>query len=382
MTIFGTSAKFIDAVRKAGLRPRDTHDLSQRAHDDLDRLAAGAGEFRFRLRRDQAGHASRLDLRRHRHRLLLRARRADEAGLARRDPGAGPRHGGRRLRRGRAGRCAARRASSSARGRSRRCRSMFWNDPGRREIPRRLFRALSRHLGAWRLRRMDGAWRHRSSTAAPTPRSIPAACASARRRSTRRSRACRRSLEALAIGQDLDSDVRIVLFVRLAEGVALDDALAEADQGEDPRRRLAAPCAGEDRRGRRHPAHQVRQDHRARGARRRAWPRGEEQGGAGQPGGAGAFPRPAGACDRSAHRGIRPRHCEPTSSPRAQMCPTISAAHRPPTSRLPHAGRSRHSPAPARSPGSARPARWRAPRWRRPRRCRASPRRRARWRAW
>ncbi|MDN2566968.1 acetoacetate--CoA ligase [Aquibium sp. A9E412] len=29
MTFFGTSAKFIDAVRKAGLRPRDTHDLSR-----------------------------------------------------------------------------------------------------------------------------------------------------------------------------------------------------------------------------------------------------------------------------------------------------------------------------------------------------------------
>ena len=28
MTIFGTSAKFIDAVRKAGLRPRDSHDLA------------------------------------------------------------------------------------------------------------------------------------------------------------------------------------------------------------------------------------------------------------------------------------------------------------------------------------------------------------------
>ena len=28
MTIFGTSAKFIDAVKKAGLRPRETHDLS------------------------------------------------------------------------------------------------------------------------------------------------------------------------------------------------------------------------------------------------------------------------------------------------------------------------------------------------------------------
>src|SRR5690606_1797782 len=28
MTYFGTSAKFIDAVRKAGLRPIETHDLS------------------------------------------------------------------------------------------------------------------------------------------------------------------------------------------------------------------------------------------------------------------------------------------------------------------------------------------------------------------
>ena len=72
----------------------------ERPHADLDRLAARAGKFRLRLRRDQAGPASRLDLRRHRHRLLLRARRADEAGLSRRDPGAGPRHGGRRVRRG------------------------------------------------------------------------------------------------------------------------------------------------------------------------------------------------------------------------------------------------------------------------------------------
>ena len=38
-------------------------------------------------------------------------------------------------------------------------------------------------------------------------------------------------------------------------------------------RRQPAPRAGEDRRGRRHPAHQVRQDHRARGARRRPRPR-------------------------------------------------------------------------------------------------------------
>ena len=35
-------------------------------------------------------------------------------------------------------------------------------------------------------------------------------------------------LEALAIGQDFDGDVRVVLFVRLAEGVALTDDLQRA----------------------------------------------------------------------------------------------------------------------------------------------------------
>ena len=79
--------------------------------------------------------------------------------------------------------------------------------------------------------------------------------------------------EALCIGQDWDDDVRVVLFVRLAPGVTLDDALDKRDQDEDPHRRQPAPRAGEDRRGRRHPAHQVRQDHRTRGARRRPRPR-------------------------------------------------------------------------------------------------------------
>ena len=96
-------------------------------------------------------------------------------------------------------------------------------------------------------------------------------------------------VEALAIGQDWDNDVRIVLFVRLAAGVTLDDALVAAIKIANPRRRLAAPRAGEDRRGRRHPAHEVGQDHRARGARHRARAGGEEQGSARQSGGAGAF---------------------------------------------------------------------------------------------
>ena len=54
------------------------------------------------------------------------------------------------------------------------------------------------------------------------------------------------------------------------------------DQEEDPRRCIAAPCSGEDRCRCRYPAHQVGQDHRTRGARRGAWPAGQEQGGAGK----------------------------------------------------------------------------------------------------
>ena len=45
MTYFGTSAKFIDSVRKAGLKPIKTHDLSRCPHRLVDRLAAVAGRF-------------------------------------------------------------------------------------------------------------------------------------------------------------------------------------------------------------------------------------------------------------------------------------------------------------------------------------------------
>ena len=40
MTIFGTSAKYIDAVKKTGWRPRETHRLSSAAHHAVDRFAA------------------------------------------------------------------------------------------------------------------------------------------------------------------------------------------------------------------------------------------------------------------------------------------------------------------------------------------------------
>ena len=83
-------------------------------------------------------------------------------------------------------------------------------------------------------------------------------------------------VEALCIGQDWQGDVRIVLFVRLKEGVALDEALVEPHQDDDPCRRQPAPCAGPHRRRRRHSAHQVGQDRRAGRARRRPRPPGQE----------------------------------------------------------------------------------------------------------
>jgi acetoacetyl-CoA synthetase len=63
-------------------------------------------------------------------------------------------------------------------------------------------------------------------------------------------------LESDRIGQDWDDDVRVVLFVVLATGCELDDDL-RANPRKIRDRRLAAPRAGEDRRRRRHPAHQV-----------------------------------------------------------------------------------------------------------------------------
>ena len=79
--------------------------------------------------------------------------------------------------------------------------------------------------------------------------------------------------EAIVIGQDWDNDVRVVLFVVLKPGHALDDALRERIKqqirtGASPRH-----VPAQHRPGRRHPAHQVGQDHRARRARRGARPR-------------------------------------------------------------------------------------------------------------
>jgi acetoacetyl-CoA synthetase len=102
MTHFGTSAKFIDAIAKINLKPRETHDWHRCARS-CRRLAAGARRLRLRLCERQERRLPVVHFRRHRHRLVLRARQSEPAGLARRDPVQGLGHGGRRSSTRRAG---------------------------------------------------------------------------------------------------------------------------------------------------------------------------------------------------------------------------------------------------------------------------------------
>ena len=99
----------------------------------------------------------------------------------------------------------------------------FWNDPdgGYRAAYFEKFPNVWRH-GDWCEGPSTAA---SSSTAAPTRCSTPAACASAPRRSTGRSRVDQ-IVESLVIGQDWEGDVRVVLFVKLKDGPTLDESLS------------------------------------------------------------------------------------------------------------------------------------------------------------
>ncbi len=71
-------------------------------------------------------------------------------------------------------------------------------------------------------------------------------------------------LEAIAISQDFDNDVRVILFVRLQGRChARRCPCATPIKKKISTGALAAPCAGQDHPDRRYPAHQIRQDHRA-----------------------------------------------------------------------------------------------------------------------
>ncbi len=124
-------------------------------------------------------------------------------------------------------------------------------------------------------------------------------------------------VEAIAIGQEWDRDVRIVLFVRLQRRCGTRRRLDRADQEADPRRREPSPYPREDRRGRRYSAHALGQDHRARGARRRARPAGEKHRSARQSRSARTLSRFADIADVTAGFSPRARASTETKSPPA-----------------------------------------------------------------
>ena len=189
-----------------------------------------------------------------------------------------------------AGRCRPARASWCARGRSRRCRSASGTTPTAPNTAPPISSA-SPASGATAISPSGRRTAASSSTAAPTPPSIPAACASAPARSTARSSRSRKWSRRCASARTGRATCASSSSSGWREGAALDEELVEAHQGGDPHRRQPAPCAGPHRRRRRHPAHQVGQDRRARRARGRPRPPGEECRRAGQPGSAGELPR-------------------------------------------------------------------------------------------
>ena len=87
-TVFGTSAAYVIACRKAGVHPGRDFDLSARELRGHHRLPAAARRLPLAARRGQGRPVDRLGQRRHRRVQLLRRRRADPAGPHRRTPGA------------------------------------------------------------------------------------------------------------------------------------------------------------------------------------------------------------------------------------------------------------------------------------------------------
>ncbi len=96
VTVFGTSAKYLALCEKQGLAPARTHDLAALTTILSTGSPLAPASFDWVYGQVKARRPPREHERRHRHRLVLRRRRADGAGVARRDPGARVGHGRRR----------------------------------------------------------------------------------------------------------------------------------------------------------------------------------------------------------------------------------------------------------------------------------------------
>ncbi len=226
MTIFGTSAKFIDAVRKAGLRPRDTHDLSS------VRMMTSTGSPLAPENFDFVYDAIKPDIH-----LASISGGTDIVscfvlGIPTKPVWRGEIQGpglglavdvfdedGRPVT-GEKGElvCKVPFASMPV---------MFWNDPDGAKYRAAYF---ERFPGVWahgdfaEWTKHGGMIIHGRSDATLNPGGVRIGTAEI----YAQVESMPEVLEALAIGQDFEGDVRIILFVRLADGVTLDDKLIAA----------------------------------------------------------------------------------------------------------------------------------------------------------
>ncbi len=232
MTHFGTSAKYIDHAKKIGVVPCKDYALAhlRTLFSTGSPLAPESFDYVYQCVKERPLPV--VDLRRHRHRLLLRARQPDAAGVARRAAVPRARHAGRRLRR---------RGQTHSAGTQQKgelvCTAPFpsmpigfWNDPDDAKYRAAYF---ERFPGVWchgdyvELTAHDGMIIHGRSDATLNPGGVRIGTAEIYRQVEQLPEV----VESLVIGQDWPpgevGDVRVVLFVRLQDGMTLDQALID-----------------------------------------------------------------------------------------------------------------------------------------------------------
>ncbi len=223
MNVFGTSAKYIDAVKKAGLEPIRTHDLStvRAILSTGSPLAPESFDFVYRSIKEDvclSSIAGGTDLiscfvlgcpvlpvwrgEIQARGMGLAVEVFDESG---------------RPVRGEKGELVCTKAFPSM-------PVGFWNDPGDEKYRAAYFETypdIWHHGDYVELTEHDGIVIHGRSDAVLNPGGVRIGTAEIYRQVEQ----LEPILESLVIGQDWDNDVRVVLFVRLREGLELDDAL-------------------------------------------------------------------------------------------------------------------------------------------------------------
>jgi acetoacetyl-CoA synthetase len=229
-TVFGTSAKYIDACKKAELRPRDTHDLS------TVRLLASTGSPLAPESFDYVYEAVKADV----HLASVSGGTDIVSCFVIGDPTSPVYKGelqapglgmavevwdeaGHPMSRGKGELVCSRSFPSMP--------IMFWNDPGQTKYKAAYF---DRFPGVWchgdfaEWTPHGGLIIHGRSDATLNPGGVRIGTAEIYAQVEQ----IPEVLEALAIGQDWENDVRIVLFVRLAADATLDEALQQRIRGK------------------------------------------------------------------------------------------------------------------------------------------------------